>query len=463
MTDPYHATIRSFLEEKGLRRGLDHMRQTLIASGDFRFEKSPKEEIYAFATPLLLTQDQSEGLFHGTQRVVRALEETGSWLRSHPLEARERLRLFSDMEEEFFALDPGFSEHLPIHRLDFAFSPHSQPQLLEVNCGCPGGELDPALVAGAFLASPLAQGLNAALSHTGHKELSVEFQDPRNDSLTTLMRIYQAFGRIRPEFPEQPTVALITTSAQAHFMLPECRGIARHYVESGYRTLIGDLLELEARGDQVRLRGEPIHLIFRKFSTQSFRRRMEDEDLFGREACHRVREVWEALSQRRLCMVNPLGSTWLQDKGLLEHIRTKCPELCGIVCETHILGSDFPATNPAIWKAICKGQEFILKRRHSFGGRHVILHPESVKARAPQIIREEPGQWVAQRRAPIPTYPFAIRDGHGIKVGAFPYTLSPFGRSCFVRVGKGGLHDPVNAHGVGAATCALVVGPKQRI
>ncbi len=439
------------------------MRQTLIASGDFRFDNSTEEEIYAFATPILLTQDQSDRLFHGAQRVIRALEETGSWLRSHPFEARERLQLSSDLDEEFFALDPGFSEHLPVHRLDFSLSPDGQPQLLEVNCGCPGGELDPALVAGAFLSSPLPQRLSELLHQVNHEEIVYKFHDPRNDSLNTLLRIYQNFRQILPEFPKKPTVALITTTAQAHFMLPECRGIAQHYTKSGYRTLIGDLFDLEAGRDQVRLQGEPIHLIFRKFSTRSFRRRMEDEGLFGRKACHRVRAVWEALVHRRVCMVNPLGSTWLQDKGLLEYIRAKYIELCDIVCETRILGSDFPTTNLAIWKAICEGQEFILKRRHSFGGRHVILHPESVKARAPQIIGEEPGQWVAQRRASIPTYPFAIRDGHGIKVGAFPYTVSPFGRSCFVRVGKGGLYDPVNAHGAGAATCALVARPKQRI
>jgi hypothetical protein len=439
-----------------MRRGLDRMEEILVGSGDFRFLDSAPGDIYSFATPFFLPEAQHLRIRDWVGKVVAAVESLGLRLRQDAAMAREHLLLDSPLEREIFSTDPGFGEMLPIHRLDLVLAENAPPNLLEVNCGCPGGELDPARVAEAFAGSRMRLDLVGG-GFEGSTE-AVEFFDPRDESLEILLRCYGVFRKARPALPEIPTIALVTSSAQAHFMVPECRGIAAHYRKRGYTTVVGDLLELEAQSDEVLLRGDPVHLIFRKFSTESFRRRMEDRDRFGPQTCLRVRKIWEAVARRQVCMVNPVGSTWLQDKGLLEPLRAKHPELQEVVCETYVLRPEFPALNPTIWQAACSGHEFVLKRRHSFGGRHVILDPELVKSRAPQIIQEEPSRWVAQRRVPVPTYPFAIRDRTGSKIGRFPHTFSSFGRSCFVRVGTGGPYDPVNAHAEGAATCAFVLG-----
>ncbi len=446
---------RMLLDEALVGKAMAAMRDYLVRSGDFRFLDSPADGIYPFATPFVMQEGLQADLRTWTSRIVQALEDEARLLRADPEQAQRTLSLSSPLDRELFFHSNPLGESLPIHRLDFALQVPGPPKLLEVNCGCPGGELDPALVAEAFTASPLQRAVEGELDRVSPGTRMSPHLDPRDESLGNILRCYEGFRRDHRGFPDKPTIALITTSAQRRFMIPECRGIARHYESRGYRAMVGDLLELEVAKDEVRLRGETIHLIFRKFSTDSFKRRMMDEEAFDPRTRRRIGTLLEAVSNGLVCMVNPLGSTYLQDKGLLESLGVRHPELGRVVLETHVLGLDFPSREPSLWRAVCAGEEFVLKRRHSFGGRHVIMEPEKIKAMGPRIIQEEPGRWVAQRRGPAISYPFALWDSRGIEVGRFPYTVSLFGGSCFVRVGRGGPHEPINAHNGGAATCGL--------
>lgn len=440
-----------------VKKGMAAMRDYLVRSGDFRSLDSPEEDIYPFASPFVVQESLQAELQTWTKRIVEAMEGEAQLLRADQEQAQKTLFLASSLDRDLFCSGQAFTESLPIHRLDFALEDTGFPRLLEINCGCPGGELDPALVAEAFMASPLLRVMEGGLREVSASTGLAPYVDPRDESLENIMRCYETFRRDHKGFPEDPIIALITSSAQARSMIPECRGIARHYESRGRRTMVGDLLELEVGDDEVRLRGQKVHLIFRKFSTNSFKRRMMDESTFGEQTCKRVRMLFEAVSRGCVCMVNPLGSTYLQDKGLLEALAMRHPELGRILLETYVLGPDFPSREPSVWRAICAGEEFVLKRRYSFGGKHVILEPEKIKVMGPRIIEEEPGHWVAQRRGHLISYPFALTDGRHIEIGRFPCTVSLFGGSCFVRVGRGGPHEPINAQGGGATTCVLSI------
>jgi uncharacterized circularly permuted ATP-grasp superfamily protein len=184
---------------------------------------------------------------------------------------------------------------------------------------------------------------------------------------------------------------------------------------------------------------------------------MEDRERFGDTVCRKVRDIWEAIANGLVCLVNPLGSTALQDKGLMAYLRELFPELHRVIPETHILTSDLPIDDPALWNEIRNGGTFILKRRLSFAGQHVILDPLEVRRKAPEILREAPNRWVAQRRVSIPSFPFAIWENQRTMMGHFKYNLSPFVRSFFVRLGAGGKYQPLSAHSGGATTFALVI------
>jgi glutathionylspermidine synthase len=451
--------LEAFLHnDAGVRKGLSFMRDVLVRNGNFHFLGTTKQDIYSFATPLLVSENLYQRLLEWTQKIADTLDEVGLSLRSSLLEARETLLFDSPLEEAFFRMDPGFPKMLPIFRIDFALNSSNSPQLLEVNCGCPGGELDPALVAEAFSESPLGNDLLDRLGgDVVPEDNRLLFKDPREESLTKLVNCYESFRKTHANLPESPTIALVTSSAQAHFMIPECRGIAEHYQSRGYRTVVGDISALEKHGDQVFLEGEAIHLVFRKFSTRSFRLRMEDRLRFGNEICKRMWRIWEALAQGQICLVNPLGSTVLQDKGIIALMRQRFPQLKAAIPETHILHAALPSEDPALWKEIRNGTPYILKRRKSFGGKHVILNPEAVRQRAPRLLRMSPNQWVAQRRVPIAKFPFAVWERGQVKVGRFRFNVSPFGDSCFVRLGTGDHYQPLSAHSGCATTFALVL------
>lgn len=421
------------------------MRNLLVQGGNFRFLDSPAQEIYPFCTPLVMPRETHGEVTRLVELFSLALEETGRELAANRNLARQVLKFSSNLEEEFFFLDHGFGKRLPIRRLDMALDSAGQIFLMEINCGCPGGELDPALVAEAYLKlanSPEELGL---------------FLDPRDESLEILLECYKEFSTTRAWMPQKPTIALLSSQAQARFMLPECRGIAAHYRNRGYRVLVGCLEDLGPSRDSLLLHGEPVHLVFRKFSTQSLRLRLEKQSNYSSRETLGAKLLWEAICAEQVCLVNPLGSTLLQDKGLMGLIWKTRPCLRRNLPETIVLEPGLKAAEPEYFQSICRGRSFVLKKRASYGGKHVILDPEQVKREAPRLMEEEPGQWVAQRRVWPSRKSFVVWDGTGVRSGTFPFIISPFGRSAFVRVGlEGDRAIPINAHGGSATTFVML-------
>ena len=217
--------------------------------------------------------------------------------------------------------------------------------------------------------------------------------------------------------------------------------------------MVGQLGDLEASERTLLLRGETVHLVFRKFSTQSLRLRLERGSRYPGFESIGARALWETVSTGGVCLVNPLGSTLLQDKALMELMWKECPDLREQLPRTVLLEPRLRDQEPDLFQCILGGEDFVLKRRISYGGKQVILDPERIRLEAPRILREEPGRWVAQSRVRLSRREFAAWDGQGVRVGIFPFVLGPFGRSCFVRVGlHGQATSPVNAHAGSAAT-----------
>lgn len=421
------------------------MRSLLVREKNFRFLDSPAQEIYPFCTPLVVSRKTHEKTTRLVESFSRALEQIGAHLAANRNLARQMLQFSSGLEEEFFFLDHGFGQRLPIRRLDMAMDSRWRSFLLEINCGCPGGELDPALVAKAYWKAA------NCLERPG------VFLDPRDESLDILLDCYKEFSKTRPWMPPKPTIALLSSRSQARFMLPECRGIAAHYRSRGYGALVGSLEDLEVDGSSLLLRGEPVHLVFRKFSTQSLRLRLEKQSSYNSREVLGAKQLWEALCAQRICLVNPLGSTLLQDKGLLELIWQTQPHLRRHLPETFVWGPGLKEKEPDLFQCILTGESFVLKKRASYGGRHVILDPDAIKSEAVRLVQEEPDKWVAQKRVVPRREKFLAWDGTSVRRGRFPFVLSPFGRSAFVRVGlEAARASPINAHGGSATTFVML-------
>jgi uncharacterized circularly permuted ATP-grasp superfamily protein len=242
--------------------------------------------------------------------------------------------------------------------------------------------------------------------------------------------------------------------------MPECRGIAQYYGERGYQAVAGDLLDLTRQKGKVMLQGKQVHLIFRKFSTDSFLRRMDPGwGNFPEEQRKKVRDLYEACRNREVCIVNPLFSTVMQDKGLLAHIQEEYSQLRDVFPETHILSPDVLTRKGALADRIREGNEFILKRRISYGGKWVRLDPSEIRRDFDSLLHEEPNRWIAQRRIELPKGFFIYVDNDRYDAGRYYYNINSFGESFFLRVSPGDRNTPINATQGGAASSLIVVCP----
>ena len=457
---PFHFTedFRTFVEENPdlVRCSISSISKKLNECGDFRYLHMPKGTIYPYASPAFITEEGSEDLRKATKIVVDCLEDVAQRMKADPSLMEKLLPGLDETTRWGFLQGHGYRKSMPIYRLDLAMMARGI-QLMEINTGCPGGELDSGLIGRYFLEEEMLRTFRSSL----HGEYQFSFYDPREDSLLRLLGCYTEF-RVNTggEFPEDPTIALVTGPAQAYYLMPECRGIAQYYRERGYQTMVGDLLDLKRQKGKVILQGKQIHLIFRKFSTDSFLRRMDPErSNIPQDQREKVRDLYEACLNREVCMVNPLFSTVMQDKGLLAHMWANYPQLRSLVPETYILSPDVLGRGGGLADRIREGEEFILKRRISYGGKWVRLDPSDIRTSFDSLLSKEPDRWIAQRRIEVPKGFFLYVDNARYEMGTYYYNINSFGESFFLRVSPGSRTTPINAsHGAGASAL-IVLGP----
>jgi hypothetical protein len=423
---------------------------------DFRYLHMPRGTIYPYASPAFIAEEGVEELRKATHLIVNCYEDLAQRMKADPSLMEELLPGLDEVTKEGFLKDHGYRRSMPIFRLDLAMT-DTGLQMMEINTGCPGGELDGGLIGRSFLEDDLLRAFRRFLN--GHYQLS--FHDPREDSLARLLDCYGEFRKIgNAGFPENPTIALITSTAQAYYLTPECRGIAKYYRERGHPAMVGDLFDLERKKGTIVLGGKRIHLIFRKFSTESFLRRLQPHGGdFTTEQRKRVRDLFEAYLNREVCIVNPLFSTVMQDKGLLARMREDYPHLRAIIPETYVLAPEVLGREGRLADRIRDGEEFILKRRLSYGGRWVKLDPSDIRGSFDSLLDDVPYRWIAQRRVEIPKGFFLYAHNARYEMGQYYYNINSFGESFFLRVSPGDRNTPINASQGGAASSLIAVGP----
>jgi glutathionylspermidine synthase len=435
---------------------ISRISRRLKECNDFRYLSMPKGTIYPYASPAFIAEEGVEELRKATHLIVNCYEDLAHRMKADPSLMEKLLPGLDEVTKEGFLKDHGYRTSMPIYRLDLAMT-DAGLQMMEINTGCPGGELDGGLIGRSFLEDELLRAFRTFLN--GHYQFS--FHDPREDSLARLLGCYGEFRKkANPGFPENPTIALITSTAQAYYLTPECRGIAKYYRERGHPAMVGDLFDLKRKKGKIMLGGKRVHLIFRKFSTESFLRRMDPHGGdFTIEQRKRVRDLFEAYLNREVCIVNPPFSTVMQDKGLLAHMREGYPHLRALIPETYVLAPEVLAREGRLAGRIRDGEEFIVKRRVSYGGRWVKLDPSDIRRSFDFLLDEAPYRWIAQRRVEIPKGFFLYAHKARYEMGQYYYNINSFGASFFLRVSPGDRNTPINASQGGAASSLIVVRP----
>jgi glutathionylspermidine synthase len=333
-------------------------------------------------------------------------------------------------EDALIRLDPGYPRPLRICRLD-AFLQGYDVKFLEFNADSP---------AGIGYTDVLHDGLTRAIDLP---RVNAEFETAYTPMLPvlidTLLGAYRQLRAERPELPEVPRLALLDVEGSPS--VPEFRIVCAAAAASGLEAAHGTLDEVEYDGSLLHLRGEPVHLVYRRALLED----CPEGDLVA------------AARDRSAAIVNPFRARVANNKKLFALLQD--PRFAHLVGErerrvidetipwTRILregratyairahSAEPSASARRDWVVdllpfVSDNRErLVLKPASDYGGHGVSLGMETEQAVWDRLIEDhvEEGDFVVQEYVPVPEEMFpTVEDGH-VQMRLKRFNINPFG------------------------------------
>jgi glutathionylspermidine synthase len=319
-------------------------------------------------------------------------------------------------EDALIRLDPGYSRPLRICRLD-AFLQGYEVKFLEFNADSP---------AGIGYTDVLYEGLRQAIDLPG---VRAEFETAYTPMLPllidTLLGAYRDLRGERSELPETPRLALVDVEGSPS--VPEFRIICAAARANGIEALWGTLDDVAYDGTHLRVRGEPVHLVYRRALLED----LPEGDLIA------------AARDRRAAVVNPFRARVANNKKLFALLQD--PRFAHLVeeRERRVIDETIPwtrvlrpgRTSYGDWvvdllQFVSDNRErLVLKPASDYGGHGVSLGMETDQSRWDALIEEhvEDGDFVVQEYVPVPEEMFpTVEDGH-VQMRLKRFNINPFG------------------------------------
>jgi Glutathionylspermidine synthase preATP-grasp len=328
---------------------------------------------------------------------------------------REELALPA-AEDALIRLDPGYSRPLRICRLD-AFLQGYEVKFLEFNADSP---------AGIGYTDVLHEGLRRAIDLPGVRaEFETAYTPMLPVLIETLLGAYRELRSERTELPETPRLALVDVEGSPS--VPEFRIICAAARANGIEALWGTLDDVAYDGTQLRVRGEPVHLVYRRALLED----LPEGDLIA------------AARDRRAAVVNPFRARVANNKKLFALLQD--PRFAHLVeeRERRVIDETIPwtrvlrpgRTSYGEWvvdllQFVSDNRErLVLKPASDYGGHGVSLGMETDQSRWDALIEEhvEDGDFVVQEYVPVPEEMFpTVEDGH-VQMRLKRFNINPFG------------------------------------
>src|SRR4051812_19046210 len=328
---------------------------------------------------------------------------------------REELAL-PPAEDALIRLDPGYSRPLRICRLD-AFLQGYDVKFLEFNADSP---------AGIGYTDVLYEGLARAISLP---RVSSEFETSYTPMLPvlidTLLSAYRELRGERADLPETPRLALVDVEGSPS--VPEFRIICAAAKAAGIEALHATLDEVEYDGSVLRVKGEPVHLVYRRALLED----LPEGDLIA------------AARDRRAAVVNPFRARVANNKKLFALLAD--PRFVHLVQdpERQVIAETIPWTRVLREGRAAYGdwvvdllafvsdnrERLVLKPASDYGGHGVSLGMETPQADWDRLIEEHHGNgdYVVQEYVPVPEEMFpTVEDGH-VHMRLKRFNINPFG------------------------------------
>jgi glutathionylspermidine synthase len=319
-------------------------------------------------------------------------------------------------EDALIRLDPGYSRPLRICRLD-AFLQGYEVKFLEFNADSP---------AGIGYTDVLYEGLRQAIDLPG---VRAEFETAYTPMLPllidTLLGAYRELRGERGELPETPRLALVDVEGSPS--VPEFRIICAAARANGIEALWGTLEDVAYDGTHLTVRGEPVHLVYRRALLED----LPEGDLIA------------AARDRRAAVVNPFRARVANNKKLFALLQD--PRFAHLVeeRERRVIDETIPwtrvlrpgRTSYGDWvvdllQFVSDNRErLVLKPASDYGGHGVSLGMETDQSRWDALIEEhvEDGDFVVQEYVPVPEEMFpTVEDGH-VQMRLKRFNINPFG------------------------------------
>ena len=319
-------------------------------------------------------------------------------------------------EDALIRLDPGFSRPLRICRLD-AFLQGYDVKFLEFNADSP---------AGIGYTDVLHEGLRRAIDLP---RVNAEFETAYTPMLPvlieTLLGAYRELRADRPELPETPRLALVDVEGSPS--VPEFRIVCGAAGRAGIEALWGTLDDVTYDGSQLRVHGEPVHLVYRRALLED----LPEGDLIA------------AARDRRAAVVNPFRARVANNKKLFALLQDARFAQLVEDRERRVIDETIPwtrvlrpgRTSYGEWvvdllQFVSDNRErLVLKPASDYGGHGVSLGMETDQSHWDRLIEDhvEEGDFVVQEYVPVPEEMFpTVEDGH-VQMRLKRFNINPFG------------------------------------
>ena len=368
--------------------------------------------------PQFISVEQVNHLEHVVKVISSALSKLiDLYLQDEELRA---LMQFSDTENEFFAIDPGYRSPLVISRLD-AFMNGYDIKFLEFNCDSPAGSSFADVVESAFKAFLEKMAVL--------KQWQINYVNRQEHLLNALLRCYAEFRSQHTQLPEKPTIAIVDWEdvvTAAEF------GLLQTFLsDRGFKTLVTSPQKFELKKDKLMAEGEAVHLIYRRVITRELIEKRSEAEAF-------ITGIRDHLA----CACNPFRSFIVGNKKILAALTDERFEHIFSQTEREVIASTIPWTKVlSDGKVMHQGyrvdlkpfvldnqSKLVLKAAVSYGGKDVFLGRETDPQTWASVIDKHIASesWIVQEFSPIPQELFPVIESGNVSMKLKKVNLNPW-------------------------------------
>ena len=369
--------------------------------------------------PHFVSPGQIRRIRHAVGCLSRVLDR---FCDAYPDDSRLRDELaLPDAEDALIRIDPGFARPVRICRLD-AFLQGYDVKFLEFNSDSP---------AGIGYTDVLYDGLRRAIELPRvEDEFETAYTPMLPQLLETLLDAYRSVRESQPDLPESPTLALIDVPDSPS--VPEFRIVCTSARKAGLEATFASLDEVSYDGSLLRVRGQPVHLVWRRAMV---------EDLIARGLAEG--DLVAAARDRRAAVVNPFRARVANNKKLFALLDD--PRFAHLVEgeEAEAIARTIPWTRilrpgrvgygswvvDLLSFASDNRERLVLKPASDYGGQGVALGMETPQSDWDSLIdaHAERGDFVVQEYVAVPEEMFpTVDDGH-VQMRLKRFNINPFG------------------------------------